>query len=118
MELCWGIFSRCYTTATVTEYGEPSFERGCTTENICKEGEDSELEYCATCRARFCNTKPIKLDKEVEYYLLEVQYNMTTTTDITTEFIETSSGSSNTEGFTDSIAALTTEDVTEVVMKT
>nr|CAI5864603.1 unnamed protein product [Callosobruchus analis] len=50
------------------------------------------MEYCITCRGKYCNSKPIKLDKEVIEYLLEVQYNMTTstTTDTTTEPINSS----------------------------
>ncbi|VEN58162.1 unnamed protein product [Callosobruchus maculatus] len=98
MESCFGKSAQCYSIATVSEYGEPSFKRGCTSDNICKEDEDSEMEYCYTCRAKYCNSKPIKLDKEVIEYLLEVQYNITsTTTSITTEFINTSTESSSTD---------------------
>nr|CAH7735232.1 unnamed protein product [Callosobruchus chinensis] len=72
------------------------------------------MEYCFTCRTKFCNSKLIKLDKEVVEYLLEVQYNITTSTtsDITTQILSTSTDLSSTDATTESSGSESSENTT------
>lgn len=68
---------------TVSDEGEPYFERGCALENICELGdyENTILEYCHTCSKKYCNNDFMSLDQEVEQYL---QDQLTYTTEKTT----------------------------------
>lgn len=58
---------------SVNEFGSAYFQRGCTSEDVCKERDDTEIEFCITCKSKFCNYDVMVLDQEVEDYLNEVR---------------------------------------------
>ncbi|XP_072379357.1 uncharacterized protein [Diabrotica undecimpunctata] len=75
-QICRGDTAKCIAVASVNDYGEPHFQRGCThLSNICKEREDEDIAFCLTCKSLHCNYDYMVLNPGLEEFLNIVRSN-------------------------------------------
>ncbi|XP_050500853.1 uncharacterized protein LOC126880831 [Diabrotica virgifera virgifera] len=69
-QVCRGDKAKCFAVASVNDYGQSHFQRGCTrSNNICEEREDVDIAFCLTCKSLHCNYDYMLLNATLEEIL-------------------------------------------------
>ncbi|XP_050498812.1 uncharacterized protein LOC114327453 [Diabrotica virgifera virgifera] len=75
-QVCRSDTAKCFAVASVNDYGQPHFQRGCTrSNNICQEREDVDIAFCLTCKSLHCNYDYMLLNPGLEEFLNVVNNN-------------------------------------------